>query len=294
MNKSMTIRQEKKNPKLLTKPESDFLSDDRAKFIIENMTARHARLLNDLFIGKRHSSPTCVCWLCLWRKYEKTRRPVGHPYDFLTFLAYDILAEVTDAFQYEPVRQIPIKKLAKQVIGQLPNVGDKTKVILNESSREFFEARFIKYNRQRRYQSDKFLNLRESLMYKIYREAGRYVPPKELAAKDIHILRPSTRALLPGKIARYVYSQPDHKATQRQLQRYTNKRKADLEETHEYIKWRYGIIVPPHKNWESTLYVGTKKKFPLKGPAPRPIKSLDELIPDWMKAGPVPRAARYI
>jgi hypothetical protein len=275
----MTIRRAKKNRKLSTKPDPDILSDDRTRFIIENMTARHARLLNDLFTGESHSSPTCVCWLCLWRKYEKTR-PIGHPYDFLTFLAYDILAEVTDAFQYESIKQIPIKKLAKQVIGRLPNVGDKTKVILNESSREFFEAHFIKYNRQKRYQSDKFLNLREQLMYQIHREAGRYVPVQEFGPKlirglirpskpkAIHILRPSTRALLPSKIAQYVYSQPDHKATQRQLQRHTNKLKADLEETHEWLKWRYGIIVPPHEKWESTIYKGTRPLL-LKSPPGR-------------------------
>ncbi len=285
MNKATTIRRDKESRKISISTEPDILSDDRIKFIIENMTRRNARILKDFQKGRSHP-PFCVCWLCLWRKYEKVRLS-GHPYDYTTFLAYDIMEEVFGPFQYEPIKKIPIKMLAREVIQRLPIIHPDTKKILNRFTRDLFRDRFIEYSRKKRYQSDSLQNLIEQLMYQIHREGGRYVPAQEFGPKAIrglrpsgpkaiHILRPSTRALLPSKIAQYIYSQPDHKATQRELQRLTNKRKADLEETHEWLKWRYGIITPPHKKWESTIYIGTEPKFPRKPPGrrlgrPRPL-----------------------
>jgi hypothetical protein len=217
--------------------------------------------------------------------FEKMR-PVGPPYDYLTFLAYDILAEITDPFQYEPVKKMLIKKLAREVIQRLPIINADTKAVLHKDLRDLFRKHFIEYSRKGRYQSDKLQNLREQIMYQIHREAG-FNPPRLDMPLHIRNRKPPARVSLPLKIAKFIYLQPDRKATQRQIQRYTNKRKADLEETHEWLKWRYGIIVPPHEKWESTLYIGTKPKLLRKGPSPRPIKNLDELIPDWMKAGSI-------
>jgi hypothetical protein len=245
-----------KDSKAARRPSADVLADLKTKFIVENMTARHTRTLNDLFSGKLHPLP-CTCWLCLWRKYEK-KRPPGHPYDYLTFLASDILSEVMDEFQYEPVKRIPIKRLAREVIGRLPNIGDETKTILNKTQRKLFEARFLKYNRQGRYRTNKLSDLVEALSLQIHRDWMR-TRPQPVAVFN---LNRQTSGALAQKIADFVYSQPGHKATQRQLQRFTNKRKADLEGLHEWLEWRHGIKVPPHEKWESTIYVGTQPVSP--------------------------------
>lgn len=280
MTKTMTIRRDKKIQKTTIPTRPDILPDNRVRFIIENMTTRNARIIEDFKKGRRHS-PTCVCWLCIWRTFEKIR-PAGRPYDYLTFLAYDILAEITDPFQYEAAKNISVKRLAREVIRRLPIIHPETKVVLNRFARQLFEAHFIEYSKKGRYKTDHLENLREHLMYQIHREAGRK-PPRPDVPPIIQNQKPPVRASFSLKIARFVYSQPDHKATQRQLQRHTNKSKAQLEALHEWLKWRYGIIIPPHKNWESTLYVGTQPKLFRKGPSPRPIKNLDELIPDALK-----------
>jgi hypothetical protein len=247
----MTIRGRKQEIKASGQSKSEILSDQRAKIIIENMTARHARILEDFKEGHPHPLP-CICWLCLWRKFEKMR-PVGPPYDYLTFLAYDILSEIASGFEYyEPVNKIPIKKLAREVVGRLPIISHETKKVLNEFSRELYKAHFVEYAYKGRYRTDKLLNLIEKLIYQIHREWKRS-RPEPVATIN---LKRQTSAALALKIATFVYSQPDRKATQRQLQRHTNKRKADIEALHEWLEWRYGIVVPPHEKWESTLYEG--------------------------------------
>jgi len=286
MIKTMTIRRGKENQKTPVSASRGITADPRANFLIENMTARNARILQDFKKGRRHP-PTCVCWLCLWRIFEK-KRPAGRPYDYLTFLSRDIVSEAEDAFQFDSIEKIPIKVLAKEVIRRLPIIHPETKRVLNSYTKNLFKAHFIEYSKRGRYKTDHLENLVEQLMYQIHRKAGRNPPRPDGAGRPLMPNWDKRPARIPSplKIAKFVYSQPGRKATQRQLQRYTNKRKADLEKLHEWLKWRYGIVVPQHQNWESTLYVGTKKKFPLKGPAPRPIKSLDELTPDWMKTDP--------
>jgi len=248
----MTIRDRKEDLKQNHYQKIDPFSSPSAKFIIKNMTIRHTRILEDFKEGNLHQLP-CICWLCLWRKFEKTR-PVGPPYDYLTFLAYDILSEIKSGWEYyESVRKMPINRIAKEIIQRLPVINHETKKLLNKFSRELYKDHFVKYAYKGRYRRDKLLDLIERLINEIYCEwkRGR---PKPIAVID---LKRQTPALLASKIAKFVYSQPGHKATQREIQRHTNKRKAELEILHEFLKWRYGIIIPLHEKWESTLYVGT-------------------------------------
>jgi len=247
----MTIRLEEKKNKRSRRSGSDILSDPEVKSIIENMTAKHSQILKDFKEDRLHPLP-CICWLCLWRRFEK-KRPVGPPYDYLTFLAYHILSEIMSEWQYEPVKKIPIRRIAKEVIRQLPIIDHETKKVLNEFSREMFEAHFIEYTYKKRYQADKLLNTIDQLIHEIYHEWKKN-KPEPIAVIDLK--RPAP-ALLASKIAKFVYSQPNRRATSRQIQRHTNKRKADIEALHGYLEWRYGIIVPPHEKWESTIYVGT-------------------------------------
>jgi len=120
----MTIRGNKKNLIKSRQKKIDPLCDPRTNFIIEDMTAKHTRILEDFKEDRLHPLP-CICWLCLWRRFEKIR-PVGPPYDYLTFLAYNILDEIMSEFQHEPVKKMPIRKLAREVIRRLPIIDCET------------------------------------------------------------------------------------------------------------------------------------------------------------------------
>jgi len=250
----MTIRDGRAGAKTPGSNKIDILADPQAKIIIENMTGRYARQLDDFKAGRLHRLP-CICWLCLWRKFENGL-PVGPPYDYKTFLAYDILSEITDVFQYEPVRKIAVRRLARVMIRRLPIISAETKEVLNDFAREMFETHFVEYAYRGRYRTDKLSSLVEELIHQIHRDWQRGRPEP---VATINLMR-QTPASLALKVARFVYSRPDRKATQRELQRHTNKPKADLEVLREWLAWRYGITVPPHEKWESTIYIGTFAK----------------------------------
>ena len=248
----MTIRRGPHYSKSTKAPRTPKPLAEDAERTLDIMTARHTRILGDFYSGKPHP-PTCVCWLCLWRLYEKSR-PVGHPYDFLTFLACDFIDEINDPFQNDAVKKIPIRRLATCVIGQLPTIGKNTRQILNIVMREQLQSNFPKYVYRGRYRADRLSILREELALKIHRRALK------MPELIVHTSRSKSAGYLIQKIVHFVYSRPGQRATQREIQRHTNKRKADLEALHAWLKTRYGIIVPECKKWESVVYIGTWAK----------------------------------
>jgi hypothetical protein len=261
----MTIRLKTGKTGISRLPAPGDSSGNMADVLIKNMTVRYTRILGDFKKGRLHPLP-CICWLCLWRKFEKMR-PVGPPYDYLTFLAYDILSEIKCGFEYyEPVANISIRKLAQEVIRRLPIINSETKKVLNEFSRELYKTHFIEYAYRKRYRADKLMNLIERLIYEIDREWKRG-QPQPVAIINLKRQTPASLAL---KVANFVYLQPGHKTTQRELQRYTNKRKADLEAIHEWLKLRYEIAL--HKKGKSVFYVGTRQ-------AKKDCRVFVELIP---------------
>jgi hypothetical protein len=229
------------------------ISEKIAKILIENMTVRHTRILNDFKDDKEHKQP-CSCWLCRFRVYEEMRL-IGAPYDYKSFLAYDIFDEAMSPFS-DPVNKISFKrlvnKMTREVIGQLPFLWPETKKELNEYARDLYKKRFSAYAKKGRYQTDKFIKLNEEITFRIYKEN----PRKTIKAIDF---RKDTPASLTLKVAKFIYSQPDHKATEREIYRKFNKKKSDIVSLRPWLKIRFGITVPKHEKWESALYLGKKK-----------------------------------
>lgn len=235
----MTIRQKKIKSQTVEGPKPNVFFDDKVRSIVENMTARYARILGDFIENRRHPAP-CICWLCLWRKYEEDK-PVGHPFDFLTFLARDIISEAEDPFQDEGIKNIPAKKLTREVIRRLPLFSPETKAVLRDHAWQLFEEHFKIYSRRKRYDKQRFLKIIAQLEYLRYREWKRS-KPKPVSRINLN-KKYQTEGQIALGIANFVYSKPGRKATQRDLLRYLNKHKADIEYLHEYLKAFYGIEV---------------------------------------------------
>jgi hypothetical protein len=247
----MTAKREKAGLEVPSWLISTPLPGETESFIIDRIVSRNSRILEDFKEGRTHFPP-CVCWLCLWRKYEKSKS-LGHPYDVLTFLAWDILCEIKDEFQDESVSKIPVGKLAKEIIRCLPIINPDSKLALNEDMKELFEQHFIEYAYKKRYQREKLLKIIAELRSQIDRD-WKKSRPKPVAIINLKRQTPGVLAL---KIARFIYSRPSRRATRREIQRHTNKSKADLEGLHELLKVIYGINVQSRGKYESPVYLGT-------------------------------------
>jgi len=249
----MTLERKENKNCVPDESKQDAFSDNRIKFILKNMTEKYARQLREFTENKLHPAP-CICWLCLWRKYEENK-PVGHPYDFLTFLAWNIVSELEDPFQNEEIKKISVKKLAKEVIRGLPLFSPETKAILKKRAWQLFEEHFNIYYRKKRYHTPKFLKLISQIEYLRYKEWQRSKP------EPVAIINLNKKYRTPGDIAlgvaNFVYSKPNRKATQRELLRHLNKHKTDLEPLQEWLKFSYGIEV--RTEGRSIVYFGTMK-----------------------------------
>ncbi len=249
----MTLPQQGNKSHVSNQLKQDVFSDDKIKFIIENMTDRYARQLREFTEGKQHSAP-CICWLCLWRKFEENK-PVGHPYDFLTFLAFDIIEEIEDPFQDEEIKKISVKKLTKEVIHRLPLFSPETKSILKKHAWWLFEEHFNIYYSKKRYHAPKFLKLISQLRYLRYKEWQKS-KPEPIATINLNKKYRTSWDIARG-VADFVYSKSNRKATQRELLRHLNKHKADLEPLKEFLTFMYGIKVKPEN--KSIIYFAIKK-----------------------------------
>ncbi|MBD3330944.1 hypothetical protein GF354_05460 [Candidatus Peregrinibacteria bacterium] len=233
------------------------ISDKTAKNLIENMTTRHAQILNDFKEDREHNQ-ACCCWLCRFRVYEKMKM-VGAPYDYKSFLAYDILYEIKNPFSLaDPIRDLPIKRIARIVIDRLPLLWPETKKELNDYARELYKKNFSDYYHKGRFKADKFFKLNEEITFQIYKKNPRQ-PVKTINLKK------DTPASLALKVANFIYSKPDHKATEREIYRKFNKKKNEIVALRPWLKIRFGIIVPDHEKWEPAVYIGKEKYFQVSG-----------------------------
>ncbi|MGB7297613.1 MAG: hypothetical protein WBC70_18705 [Candidatus Aminicenantales bacterium] len=233
------------------KPKKDVFSEDKVNIILEKMTQRYARLLRDYTENRQHPAP-CICFLCLSRKYEEDK-PVGHPYDLLTFLAREIISETEDPFRDEEIKKISSKKLAKEIIRRLPLFSPETKAVIKSHAWEF-EKHFPTYSRRKRYHAPRFLKLVSDLEYLRHKEWQKSTKPKGIINLN---KKYRTEGQLALGIANFVYSKPGRKVTQRDLLRHLNKRKADIEYLQEWLKAVYGIEV--RTEGRSVVYIDTRK-----------------------------------
>jgi hypothetical protein len=235
------------------KPQQGNKFSDNVVRVVDNMTRHYERIWKDFTENKEHAAP-CVCWLCLWRKYEKDK-PVGHPYDFLSFFARDIISGVEDPFQDEEFQKISTRRIAREVIRRLPIFSLETKAVLNEYSRLLFCEHFEFYSRRKRYQTQNFFKLVEKLQFLRYKE-WKKTKPEPVATINFNKKYRTEGQIILG-IMNFVNSEPGRKTTQRELCRHLNKPIAEIEPLQEFLKNLYGIEVGIEGR--SVVYYATRK-----------------------------------
>lgn len=213
--------------------------DIRSIYLLDNMTDHFAQILKDFIENKTHPL-TCVCCLCLWRKYEKIKKPIGHPYDFLTFLARDIIDYANDPFLDEALKKIPTQRIAAEVVRRLPLFSPETKAVIKAQAWNFDENYKI-YSRRKRYQAKKLLNCVADLKYLRHKD---WVKSKPVPVMTINFKKKfRTEGQVLQGIFDFIKANPGKKATQRELCRYLNRPISEIEAARDVLKQLFGIEV---------------------------------------------------
>ena len=229
----------------------------------ETLTATYKKDVQYLACEKNHWRG-CNCWLCRWRKYKelyKTKR--GRPYDWKTFMIYDLMHDVK--FCYLVERNKVIKREINNRIEWGYELKDyfqarylrKTKRILHEipvfdinpkfDLQKYAEQNLGRYVSMNRFAKDSFLELNNEIEYAIQREAQ---PPESRK-----VGRPSTQGFkCLQEIANFIYSHPDKKRTRREISRKHSVYKDFLDEAEPFLNKNYRIF--KKKEGKSTVYYG--------------------------------------
>ena len=196
--------------------------------IYDILTERYCQDFKDLVNDEQHAH-LCNCWVCLWRQYEKRSRPKGgRKYDLVSFLVFSLIHDVKLAYlikegiakrktwQGKEVWSYPVGKLkkvgyinpVKRILKAVPGFG----AITPEYLKTYADCKFERYFDQKRYRSDKFLNLLTELEHEILSGTQKAEPAKQGR-------RPKHRFRIMQDVADFVYSQPEKKASQREILR---------------------------------------------------------------------------
>ncbi len=241
-----------------------------------NMTIKYKKIVEDWKNENIHPLP-CNCILCLWRKYiEIKKNKKGRPYDWLTFLVWDLIFEAkltylkekgiarklkssdkeTWEYPFGKLHGAPFKRRVKEILKQIPEFEDNKIFFLGLG--EFINSYFERYAGKGRYERSKFLKLLgklESEIYKEWQEKHTESPQKRKEwGKNWGDLR------LAQRVANFIHKITKKEADRRILQRRFNKKKEDLERIHDILKLNYGINFRKegYRN-KTTVYYSTTK-----------------------------------
>jgi len=209
-----------------------------------NMTIKYKKIIEDWKNENIHPLP-CNCILCLWRKYiEIKKNKKGRPYDWLTFLVWDLIHEAKFAYLKEKgiarklksndketweypfgaLYNAPFKRRVKEILKQIPEFEDNKIFFLGLD--EFINYYFERYIGKGRYERSRFLKLLGKLESEIYQEWKKKQPDsiekKKEWARNWKDLR------LAQGIANYICSQPGKSIKRRLLLRRFNIKVEDL------------------------------------------------------------------
>lgn len=203
--------------------------------LIKNMTDHQVRIMKDFEENRQHTGG-CVCWLCLWRRYQKIKKKPGHPFDYLTFLVYDILSTV-EAFPFcdEDKMGFSDSALTNEVIRGLAIFSPETKQYLIDMH-HIIEGRVGSYLKKKRYGRSGFIALAEDLRDGIV--ADWFKKTKPAAIIDSR----HSFGHFAQRVAEYIRSRPDRKTTQWELLRhFSDKHVTDFEGLREWLQFAHGI-----------------------------------------------------
>ena len=242
----------------------------------KNMTIKYKKIVEDWKNENIHPLP-CNCILCLWRKYiEIKKNNKGRPYDWLTFLVWDLIFEAKLAYLKEkgiarklksndketweyPIGKLygaPYKRRVKEILKQIPEFEDNK--IFFRGLGEFINSYFERYAGKGRYERSKFLKLLGKLESEIYKEWQEKHPESPQKRKEWGKNWGDLR--LAQRVANFIHKITKKEADRRILQRRFNKKKEDLERIHDILKLNYGINFRKegYRN-KTTIYYSTTK-----------------------------------
>jgi len=224
--------------------------------IEDSMTEHFKQGIQD-FESNRIHSPSCSCWLCLYRHSKKEpSRKRGRHFDFLTFLIFDLI-NMPPCLRLFPnkYKKIPSRRIARRVIRRL--FSPEMKGYLNEFSKGKTKEHAFRYIMENRSSRSGF----DDRLLEI--EFGRYWQAEGHVIRRRGEFRKSIKPfLLAQKISKFVRAQPDHMATQREIIRKccSNKKVADLKALHWMLR-KYGIVVEQYEKWQPIIYIWKKPSF---------------------------------
>jgi hypothetical protein len=240
------------------------------------MTIKYKKIVEDWKNENIHPLP-CNCILCLWRTYiEIKKNKKGRPYDWLTFLVWDLIFEAKLAYLKEkgiarklksndketweyPIGKLygaPYKRRAKEILKQIPEFEDNKIFFLGLG--EFINSYFERYAGKGRYERSTFLKLLGKLESEIHREWKKKQPDSPEKKKEWD--RNWKDLKLAQGIANYICSQPRKRIKRRLLLRRFNIKVEDLEAIQGLLP-NFGINYKEKEGYrnKTTIYYSTAK-----------------------------------
>jgi len=243
--------------------------------INKNMTIKYKKIIEDWKNNNIHPLP-CNCILCLWRKYSEIKKnKKGHPYDWLTFLVWDLIFEAKLAYLEEKgiarkfkssnkgtweypfgeLNSALFKRRVKGILKQIPEFKDNKIFFLGLD--KFIKDYFGRYVRKGRYERSGFLKLLGKLESEIHHEWKKKHPDsikkKKESARNWKDLR------LAQGIANYIRLQPGKSIKRRLLLRRFNIKVEDLEAIQDLLH-NFGINYKEKEGYrnKTTVYYLTE------------------------------------
>ncbi len=245
--------------------------------IYRNMTINYSKIFKDLKEDKIHPSRH-NCFLCLWRKHiEQTKHKKGKKYDLLTFFIWDLIYEVKLAYLKEKgiakrtkwqgkdgweipigaMNKVPYIRKVKEILGRIPELKEIEFFYLGLD--KYIKDRFEQDVKRKRFERSEFLKLLSKLESDIWWDCLMKQPDYPQKEKKWKQNRKAFQ--FAQKVARFIYSEPNKQANQRDLLRHFNKKQKDLKAIWNILNWNYGIQIHDKAGYrkKQTFYRGTMK-----------------------------------
>jgi hypothetical protein len=216
------------------------------------MTIKYKKIIEDWKNNNIHPLP-CNCILCLWRKYiEIKKNKKGHPYDWQTFLVWDLIFEAKLAYLKEKgiakrlksgnketwecpfgaLHKAPFKRRVKKILKQIPEFEDNK--IFFYGLKAFIDKYFKHNVRKGRYERSRFLKLLGKLESEIYQEWREKQPENPNKRKEWEKNWGDFR--FAQKVIDFIQLHPKKNVTRRELlKHFSNKQKKDLDDINNLL-----------------------------------------------------------
>ena len=223
---------------------------------VQRIRKVYANLIND----KTHPEP-CVCPCCLFQEHKKQIGKYSKEIFFLSWLEFELRFSLVNQKEKIVYEKAFGPGSYKRFIEGLELIKFSRGYGRIKALSEFLEINFPKIDHNQKRLKLRLWRFKKSGMeLKAAKEINkRYVKAHPY---DLQKIKEGWKDLkLAQKIADFIYSQPGHKTTQRQIcRRYFQKKSVeDLEEMRSLLNSNYGIICEYGKRKNQIIYIGKMK-----------------------------------